>query len=307
VAKNVSHKIFHAKVLLFGEQIINKGATGLAVPWHHFYGVLKFNNDTGNTTAIQSNRSLAAMAEYIIHHATLAAHYDTNRLLEDIDKGLYFDSNIPQGYGLGSSGALVASLYNQYRKNKKKNFLISELKQELAELESFFHGKSSGLDPIVCYLDKAVLITAGHVSEAFDMPNSGKEHLKVFLINTHLERKTSEYVNLFLKKCEDPRFMKVIQTSLIPANDVAVSSFMQHKHAQLMKSVKIISQVQYDLLPEFIPARFKEAWQLGLKNNEFHLKICGAGGGGFIIGFAKANANLPLLLGGLDIIEMMKF
>jgi len=37
------------------------------------------------------------------------------------------------------------------------------------------------------------------------------------------------------------------------------------------------------------------------------LKICGAGGGGFIIGIAKADANLPLLLRGMDIIELMKF
>jgi len=41
-------------------------------------------------------------------------------------KVLLFDSNIPQGYGLGSSGALVAAIYHQYRKNKKKNSPISE-------------------------------------------------------------------------------------------------------------------------------------------------------------------------------------
>ena len=307
MAKKVSHKIFHSKVLLFGEQIINKGATGLAVPWEHFFGSFKFAENLSDSQILSSNQSLAQIAKYLIHHETLGALYDTNHFLDDIEKGLYFDSNIPQGYGLGSSGALVAAIYHQYRKNKKKNSPISEIKQELAEVESYFHGKSSGLDPIVCYLDKAVLITGGQVTEAFDMPKDDKAHFQIFLINTHIERKTSPYVNLFLDKCRDQKFMTTVEKSLIPANNIAVDSFIHKKYVPLLKSVKIISQLQLDLLPDFIPAKYKEAWKEGLKHNEYHLKICGAGGGGFIIGIAKADANLPLLLRGMDIIELMKF
>ena len=31
---------------------------------------------------------------------------------------MYFDSSIPQGYGIGSSGALVASVYSKYALDK---------------------------------------------------------------------------------------------------------------------------------------------------------------------------------------------
>jgi mevalonate kinase len=201
----------------------------------------------------------------------------------------------------------VAALYYQYRLNKKKNTPVSEIKNELAKIESYFHGKSSGLDPIVCYLNKAVLLRGGDVSETFDLPEVKSYALKVFLINTHIERKTSPYVNLFLEKCKDKKFMDTIEKSLIPANDIAIQSFLDRKHAKLMNSVKLISQLHYDMLPEFIPDRFKEIWKLGLKYNEYHLKICGAGGGGFIIGFAKADANLDLLLAGQEVIEWSKF
>ncbi|HWB65068.1 MAG TPA: hypothetical protein VG603_16230 [Chitinophagales bacterium] len=308
-AKNkskLSHKIFHSKVLLFGEQIINKGAMGLAVPFHHYDGILKFI-DGPDKAQEQSNKALAGLASYIIHHEKLGKLYDTNQFLEDIENGLYFDSDIPQGYGLGSSGALVAAIYNQYRKNKKKNYVISEVKQELGELESFFHGKSSGLDPVVCLLDKTVLITNGQVSDAFNLPKTDKPRFRLFLINTHIERKTSPYVNLFLKKCEEKKFMAVVEKSLIPANNIAIESFLRGKYTQLLKSVKIISQVQFDILPEFIPEKFKAAWLLGLKHNEFYLKICGAGGGGFIIGLTQADTDLRPALGGMDIIELMKF
>ena len=307
MATKALHKIFYSKVLLFGEQIINKGAMGLAVPFQHFDGVMKFAGKDADERALKSNQSLGGIANYIIHHKQLADLYDTNLFLEDLEKGLYFDSDIPQGFGLGSSGAVVAAIYYRYRKNKKKNPVVSELKHELAEIESFFHGKSSGLDPIVCYLNKAVLISKGEVTEAFEMPESSKAVLKLFLINTHIERKTSPYVNLFLDKCKDPKFMKTIEKSLIPANNIAIEAFLHGKHSELMKCVKIISQLQLDMMPEFIPAAFHEVWRQGQKHNEYHLKICGAGGGGFIIGIAKADADLSILLAGKDVIELMKF
>ena len=294
-------------MLLFGEQIINKGAMGLAIPFQHFEGLMKFAGTVADEKTMKSNQSLARIANHIIHHKELGPLYDTNQFLDDIEKGLYFDSNIPQGFGLGSSGALVAAIYYRYRKNKKKNYVISELKHELAEIESFFHGKSSGLDPIVCYLNKAVLITNGEVSEAFDMPESNKAVLKLFLINTHIERKTAPYVNLFLEKCKEPKFMKTIEKSLIPANNIAIQAYLHGKHSELMKCVKIISQLQMDLMPEFIPPAFHDVWRQGQKHNQYHLKICGAGGGGFIIGVAKADADLSILLSGKDVIELMKF
>ncbi|MBK7149468.1 MAG: hypothetical protein IPH78_11765 [Bacteroidetes bacterium] len=131
--------------------------------------------------------------------------------------------------------------------------------------------------------------------------------MKLFLINTHLERKTAPYVNLFLDKCKDTRFMSNLQMSLIPSNNMAITSFMQKRYSELWKSIKVISQVQLDILPEFIPDNFKEIWRSGLQSDQFALKICGAGGGGFIIGFAPEHANLPLLLRGADYMEVLTF
>ncbi len=281
---------------------------GLAAPVEHYNGVFRFGDLKKDKRVKESNASLKLFANYIIYHEQIATQYDTNQFLGDIEKGLYFDSNIPQGYGLGSSGALVAAVYHQYNKFKKKSRPISEVKNDLALLESYYHGKSSGLDAIVCYTDKAVLVDKGEVTEMFDLPVSAKPALKVFLINTHIPRSTAPFVNLFLEKCKDAKFMNSIQKSLVPTTNVAIESFIQHKHAKLMDCVKLISQLQYDMLPEFIPNAFKDVWKDGLKTDQFHLKICGAGGGGFIIGFAKADADadLSLLLGAKDVIELMK-
>src|SRR5947208_3527294 len=117
---------------------------GLAAPVEHYNGMFKFGS-LKNRQVEESNKSLELFANYIIYHDQIASQYDTSQFLEDIENGLYFDSNIPQGYGLGSSGALVAAVYYQYNKFRKKNRPVSDLKNELALLESYYHGKSSGL------------------------------------------------------------------------------------------------------------------------------------------------------------------
>ena len=33
-----------------------------------------------------------------------------------------------------------------------------------------------------------------------------------------------------------------------------------------------------------IPPLFKELWERGLDSDDFYLKLCGAGGGGFLLG-----------------------
>lgn len=306
VKRKLSHKIFHSKILLFGEHIINKGAMGLAAPLHRYDGVFRYGNVKDKAVSV-SNKSLESLANYIVHTEALSDLYNTNAFLEDIENGLYFDSTIPQGYGLGSSGALVAAVYYQYRKNRKKNYVVSEVKRELAELESFYHGKSSGLDAIVCYLDKAVLVDKGEVTKTFDLQKGKNSALKLFLINTHIKRQTSPFVNLFLEKCKDKKFLHTVQESLVPSTNIAIESFLNHQYANLWKSVQIISQLQLDLMPEFIPKQFVQLWRNGLKNQQYSLKICGAGGGGFIIGLAKADADLHTLLGAQDVIVLMEF
>ena len=44
--------------------------------------------------------------------------FDFDKLDSDLQNGMYFDSSIPQGYGVGSSGALVAAFYDRYAFNK---------------------------------------------------------------------------------------------------------------------------------------------------------------------------------------------
>lgn len=84
------------------------------------------------------------LVTYIEQHDRLSARLSRN-LRSEVDLGLNFESNIPVGYGLGSSGALVAAIYDDFFTEKASEF--SELKRDLADLESFFMKKAVVLTP----------------------------------------------------------------------------------------------------------------------------------------------------------------
>ena len=107
----MTNPLFYAKILLFGEYGIIEDSQGLTLPYSFYKGTLKFSNLDSDFER-KSNLSLEKYAHYLLA-LELPSEYtlDVQSLKKDISKGLFFDSNIPQGYGVGSSGALVASIF----------------------------------------------------------------------------------------------------------------------------------------------------------------------------------------------------
>ena len=122
---------------------------------------------------------------------------------------MYFDSSIPQGYGVGSSGALVAAIYDQYAQEKitvlenlTKEKLL-RLKEIFSAMESFFHGNSSGLDPLNSYLSLPILIHSKDKIEPTGIPSQNPEGKgAVFLLDSEMVGETAPMVSLFMKNME---------------------------------------------------------------------------------------------------------
>lgn len=88
-----------------------ENSRGLVVPYSFYKGTLKFS-DLDNDFEKKSNQSLGKYSNYLAD-LELPSDFKLNvdAFKSDISKGLFFDSNIPQGYGVGSSGALVAAIF----------------------------------------------------------------------------------------------------------------------------------------------------------------------------------------------------
>ena len=112
--------LFYSKILLFGEYGIIRDSKGLSIPYNFYNGALK-KSEEPTEEAIASNRSLRSFAAYleVLHtQQPELVTFDLETLKNDVETGMYFDSSIPQGYGVGSSGALVAAIYDKYATNK---------------------------------------------------------------------------------------------------------------------------------------------------------------------------------------------
>lgn len=91
---------FPAKILLFGEHLLLKGATALAIPATTFYGQWQ-QTDAPESDTLRAQLTAAAK------RLEVSAHLRVSDLQHDIQNGWIFQSNIPQGYGMGVRGLYV--------------------------------------------------------------------------------------------------------------------------------------------------------------------------------------------------------
>lgn len=298
--------IFYGKIILFGEYGIIFDSMALTIPFTHFHGELSFNNRynkykyTDFDFANNSNAQLEAYSSYLRklkEQDELLMDFDFNTFVRDLDNGLYFESSIPQGFGLGSSGALVAALYSQYATNRiqggrsvtREDTL--QLKRIFSQMESFFHGKSSGIDPLNSYIQFPLLIKSKTDIETVGIPrNKINGDSAIFLINTGKPGKTEPVVNLFLENCKDPNYFNVITNEFIPLNNRCIEHLISGELKPFFQNLHQLSELQYRYFRDMIPQNFLEVWKKGLEDDVYRLKLCGSGGGGYLLGFTE---NLP--------------
>ena len=279
--------LFFAKILLFGEYGIIKNSKGISIPFDLFSGALKIG-DLNNNEINQSNLEIKKFNQY------LKQNYQENEINfdlmdKDLQNGLYFKSSIPTGCGVGSSGSLVAALYEKYFINKINinSNQIFQLKQIFSKMESFFHGTSSGFDPLNSYLSSPILINSKKDVKTTLIPNqniNGK--IGFFLIDSEESSDTSILVKQFQKNMEDSDFKNIFQNEFIPLTNSCVQDFLDSNFNSLFINFKGLSRFTYDNFRLMIPNKFDLIWKKGLNSNEYYLKLCGSGGGGYILGFS---------------------
>ncbi len=288
--------LFYSKILLFGEYGIIKDSKGLSIPYNFFKGALKTEHPLSDA-AEKSNNSLKRFADYLEgmqQEDPSLVQFDIQGLKEDLEKGMYFDSSIPQGYGIGSSGALVAAIYDKYAKDKitvLENLTrekLLHLKAIFGKMESFFHGKSSGLDPLNSYLSLPILINSQDNIESTSIPSqniNGKG--AVFLLDSGMTGETAPMVQIFMEKMKNEGFRTVLKDQFIRHTDACVEDFLSGNIKSLFGNLKQLSHVVLDHFKPMIPQQFHELWKKGIETNDYYLKLCGSGGGGYILGFTE--------------------
>lgn len=310
--------VFYAKILLFGEYTVIFDSKALTIPYTYFTGSLSYIGDNKYTNydkAVNSNQNMRMLLNHFVENKNISERYnlDTERFREDLDKGLYFESNIPQGYGVGSSGALIAAIYKEYCRTplnvNGNSSNIRSLKEVFSGMESYFHGTSSGMDPLNCYVGKPLLFESRQNVHLVKVPHSkNNADGAIFLLDSGYAGATEPLVKLFLRKTENLDFKKQVQNILIPSTNNSIERLITGDLLGFFDGLYDLSTFQFDFMSEMIPENFIKIWRRGLETGEYYLKLCGSGGGGFLLGFTRDYKMAENLMknSGVNIIPVFK-
>ena len=271
---------FNSKILLFGEYSIMHGSDALSIPYERFNGFLTKSN-TLTEDQKKSNRNIESLYEYMIQEEYLGDIINSNKLKEEIDSGLYFESNIPIGSGLGSSGALVSSIISRYSKVDLKSFSNAELKKIMSLIESKFHGNSSGFDPAVSYFNKPMLYSNQKIKP---IDTIAFEDFKVYIIDSRIESSTKKMIKTFEDKMIDSEFRLFFNNKFITNTNQCIDHLINTPEL-FRNSIKELSNDTFYNFNEMIPNNIKNKWKEGFKNDSYYMKLCGSGGGGFFLAY----------------------
>lgn len=292
----MTERTYHSKIILFGEYSMIFDATALMVPLNRFSAQWR-NASHLSEGAAASNASLQRFADYLSTVDALKGVIDLPRFNHELQYNLYLDSDVPSGYGLGSSGVLVAAVYDRFALGKIEDPL--QLKSLFGQMESFFHGSSSGIDPLQCYLGRPFRIGAEGVTllpEDF-IPSD----IHVFLADTGKKSNTKPLVQYFKAKREDADYLNAFQSSYVPCVSACIDRLIAGEKEAFFASLRQLTNGQLKFLRPMIT---DNSIDLFLEKPDFNIgfKISGSGGGGYVLGFTDDINKTKAFMDGYDLI-----
>ena len=174
-----------------------------------------------------------------------------------------------------------------------------QLKTLFGKMESCFHGSSSGIDPLQCYLGKPFHITPQAVTL---LPiDFIPADIYVFLVDTGIKSNTKPLVQHFRKKCEDPEFLNDFQTNYVPCVSACINNLIDGKTEAFFSSLRQLTDGQLKFLRPMIT---DDSIDLFLEKPDFNIgfKISGSGGGGYVLGFTDDIEKTKTFMEGYELI-----
>ncbi|HER09815.1 MAG TPA: hypothetical protein ENO20_12990 [Bacteroides sp.] len=288
-------RTYPSKIMLAGEYGVVVEGSALTVPFQKFSTRVRHVGEafTGRATppgrepdVEMSRKVLQDIYAYLEGLPPNAFHAAPDlELFNTRQREYWFDSDIPVGYGLGSSGTVSAAVYDLFFPAAGKIPLVKR-KEDLALIESFFHGKSSGVDALTCHTGVPLHFENGQTIRTVELDLTGLPGgYRFFLLDSGEKFDTGPLVRHFLEQMKDPGYESVIREEYLPLNDRLIEALLGRSDADIGLLVRLVSDFQFNHFRKMIPDHMTDAWIEGQVSNDYYLKLNGSGGG-FMLGVA---------------------
>lgn len=278
---------YPSKVMLVGEYGVVVGGSALTIPFDRFQARLRLSTDTPSGKEKDAEQSLLYLRRlfHYIKNLPSDSFFAPPDLLSFEDKlqTYWMDLNIPIGYGLGSSGAVSAAIYELFFPTAL-TLTLQQQKEDLASIESYFHGKSSGVDALTCFTRSTLrFFPTGAIEKVHFDPQKIPGGYRFFLLNSGEKFDTGPLVKHFINQMKVPAYKRAIEEEYLPLNQKLTETLLGEREADVALLVRLLSDFQFNHFSQMIPEKMWDLWIEGQVSNDYYLKLNGSGGG-FMLG-----------------------
>src|SRR5699024_7785618 len=143
-------------------------------------------------------------------------------------------------------------------------------------------------DPLSIILNEPILYrsTQDIATTKLPPPSTEKDNV-IFLLDSKFPRTTARMMRLFNNLHSKKAFKEKFNQHVKENNNEAILNFLENDTDSFYHSMYNLSDFQLKYMKDFFPEPLQKEVAAGLNNGDYFLKLCGAGGGGFVLGFTQ--------------------
>lgn len=274
---------YPSKIMLAGEYGVIVGGSALTIPYTRFNARVRSKSDITEGSREQAAKSQVYLGKIFNYLSQLPA--ETFHAAPDLDffsanlDNFWLEMDIPTAYGLGSSGAVSAALYDMFFPGAS-DLSLEQQKEDLAAIESFFHGKSSGIDALTCHARAPIYFSSkGEIQKREFNPSEIPGGYRFFLLDSGECFDTAPLVGYFLEQMKNSMFASSIRNEYLEINQKLIEVLLGIRQGDPAMLIMVLSDYQYTHFRKMIPENMLDVWIEGQLSNEYYLKLNGSGGG----------------------------
>lgn len=275
--------------MLVGEYAVVLGGSALAIPYKRFNARVRNFSELSVDQLAEAEQSRAYLLKLFNYISDLPKNtwhaLPDLKLFSSLSDVYWMEMNIPNGYGLGSSGAVSAAIYDLFFPDAGE-MSLEQQREDLAAIESYFHGKSSGVDALTCHAKTPLCFHPDGSIERVDFnPSKIPGDYRFFLLDSGEQMETGPLVKYFLQQMEISGFATSIRYEYLVINQKLINALLGRGDGDPGMLLRVLSDYQYTHFRKMIPEVMLDPWIDGQLSNEYYLKLNGSGGG-FMLGIA---------------------